>query len=229
MKTACVIGGIVTIIVAIAIAVPAIKGPINRYRLEANEKLNAEYVVDNYKAEYVKLHDKRIKVVESISKFDVEKRVALKKLEYATNEVAIAKSALMSTGTSDLKAFNRAKNIYEIAKTKVGNFQTLVTTYELAIAKLNKSLALIDENMSKAKLNVDTLSSKKILVDTIKTVNKSIETMNGVDNSDLAVNIEKLDDDMLRESVKLEALENAEKPTTTLTEADAKAYIENLK
>ena len=36
---------------AAVIAVPALKGPINRYRNEANERLNAEYVVDNDKAE----------------------------------------------------------------------------------------------------------------------------------------------------------------------------------
>jgi hypothetical protein len=65
------------------------------------------------------------------------------------------------------------------------------------------------------------------MVDTIRAVNKSIENLNGVGDTDLAVNVEKLDDDMLRESVKLEALETTEKPVE-LDEAAAKAYIDSL-
>ena len=220
----------VGLIAAAVIAVPALKGPFNRFRNEANVKLNAEYVVDNYKAEYVALHEKRGKVVESISKFNVEKAVAAKKLALAKDKTKIAKETLVKTGTADLKAFARAKDAYEVANTEVENFKIMVGTYAKAVKKLEQSLSLIDSNMAKAKLNVDTLSSKKVMLDTIKAVNKSIENMNGVGDSDLAVNVEKLDDDMLRESIKLEALNKDGKPVKApLTEADARAYLDSLK
>ena len=50
--------GIGAAIVAIVVAiVPAIKGPYNRIRNEVNESLNQEFVVDNYKAEYIQHSD----------------------------------------------------------------------------------------------------------------------------------------------------------------------------
>ena len=214
---------------AAVIAVPALKGPINRYRNEANERLNAEYVVDNYKAEYVKLHSQKAKLIESISKFDVEKKVSQKKAAAAQRRIDEAKANLKSVGTSDMKLFNRSKDAYELAKTEFDNFTTMVKAYTQAVKKLEKSLALVDANMAKAKLNVDTLSSKKIMLDTIKSVNKTIENMNGVGDADLAINIEKLDDDTLRESIRLEALDATESNKKAMTEAEAKAYIDSLK
>ena len=222
--------GIIIGVVAIAIIfVPAIKGPFNRWRNEANEKLNAEYVVDNYKVEYVKLHDQRAKLLESKTKFEVEKKVAQKKLSYANEKLNAAKVNLQTVGTSNLKTFAQAKNAYELMKTEVGNYTTMVKTYSQAMKKLDKTIALVDSNMAKAKLNVDTLSAKKTLVDTIKSVNKSLENISGVGDSELAVNVEKLDDDMLRESIKLETLDNSEHMSKPMTEAEAKTYLENLK
>lgn len=226
-KTAVLVG--VGVVAAAFIAVPALKGPVNRWRLEANEKLGAEYVVDNYKAEYVSLHEKRMKVNEAIQKFTVEKTVAEKKLAAAEKEAEAAKSKLIAVGASDLKKFAAAKDLYESLLVKAENFKTMSETYAKAVKQLEQSLALIDTNMAKAKLNVDTLSSKKTMLDTVKSVNKSIENLNGVGETDLAVNVEKLDDDMLRESVKLDALSDNGKPSTQMTEADANAYLDSLK
>jgi len=226
-KTIGIIIGIIAIIAIIL--VPAIKGPFNRWRNEANEKLNAEYVVDNYKAEYVKLHDQRAKLLESKTRFEVEKKVAQAKLSYTNEKLNTAKDNLKAVGTSDLKAFAQAKNVYELLKTEVDNYTVMVKTYSQAMKKLDKTLALVDANMAKAKLNVDTLSAKKTLVDTIKSVNKSLENVNGIGDSELAVNVEKLDDDMLHESIKLETLDNNEHMSKPMTEAEAKTYLENLK
>lgn len=223
------IGIIVGVAALAVVAVPALKGPFNRWRNEANERLTAEYVVDNYKAEYVKLHEQKAKLLESNTKFEVEKKVAQKKLAYANEKLKVAKENLQKIGTSDLKAFTQAKNAYEILKTESDNYAAMVKTYSQAMKKLEKTIALVDANMAKAKLNVDTLSAKKTLVDTIKSVNKSLENISGVGDSDLVVNVEKLDDDMLRESIKLETLDNIEKPAKPMAEADAKAYLESLK
>lgn len=229
MTKTAVLVGVGVAVAAAFIAVPALKGPVNRWRLEANEKLGAEYVVDNYKAEYVSLHEKRMKVNEAIQKFTVEKTVAEKKLAATEKEAEAAKSKLIAVGASDLKKFTAAKDLYESLLVKAENFKTMSATYAKAVKQLEQSLALIDTNMAKAKLNVDTLSSKKTMLDTVKSVNKSIENLNGVGETDLAVNVEKLDDDMLRESVKLDALSDNGKPSVQMTEADAKAYLDSLK
>lgn len=230
MTTIVKIGIGVAAAVAVVAIFPAIKGPYNRLKNEVNEKLDAEYVVDNYKAEYVALHDKRGKVIESLNKFTIEKKVAEKKLDNVRDKIELAKKTLKDIGTSDLKAFTRAKDVYETLLVETSNFEAMIKTYDQAIAKLNSSLALIESNMAKAKLNVDTLSSKKVLVDTIKTVNKSIENINGIGDSALAVNVEKLDDDMLRESIKLEALNTGNSPKAeAVTQESAKAYLDALK
>ena len=60
--------GIGAAIVAVVVAiVPAVKGPYNRIRNEVNEKLNQEFVVDNYKAEYIDLHSKKVAIVKNMS------------------------------------------------------------------------------------------------------------------------------------------------------------------
>lgn len=221
-----IIGGIVAAIAAIC-CIPALKGPVNRMKNDMNDKLNAEYVVDNYKAEYVNLYEKRAVVIESTRKYNVEKKVAEKKLERAKAEAEIAKKKVKEVGTADLKKFQAAKSLYEVKLTEIDNYTKMIEVYDNALKKLEQTLALVDTNMAKAKHNVEVLQSKKTMVDTIRAVNKSIENLNGVGDTDLAVNVEKLDDDMLRESVKLEALETTEKPVE-LDEAAAKAYIDSL-
>lgn len=221
--------GIVAIAIATIFAVPALKGPINRYRLEANEKLNAEYVVDNYKIEYVKMNENRGKLAKAISDYNVEIKVVTKKIANASSKVDAAKSILKQVGTTNMQEFNRAKNAYELAKTELDNYTVMTNTYAIALKKLQKSLSIVDSNMAKAKLNIDTLAAKKTMLDTIKSVNKSIENITGIGDMDLAVNVEKLDDESLRESIKLEAFEAADKTMPDMSEAEAKAYLQNLK
>jgi hypothetical protein len=224
MKT-IIISTIAVAVVAI-IAIPALKGPINRLRNEANDKLNAEYVVDNYKAEYVAMYDKRVQLLEAVSKFTIEKKVAEKKREQAMKEVAVLAKQLKDAGTADMKKFASLKSVYDVRKSEADNYATMITTYEQALVKLEKSKQLLDVNMAKAKHNVDVLSSKKTMLDTIKTVNKSIANVTGIGDTDLAINLEKLDDDTIRESVKLETFDADVSPT--MNEAEAKAFIDTL-
>lgn len=227
MKTLVKVGIVVGILAVAITVVPALKGPYNRMKNTANEKLNSEFVVDNYKAEYIELHDKKVKVTENLQKFRLEQKVTDKKLAYATEKVRIAKENLISTGTADIQKFNRAKDAYETAKIEVENYVSMGNAYSNAIAKLENTLYLIDTNMSKAKANVTALESKKVLVDSIKSVNTTVESINGVGDTQLGVSIEKLDDDVLRESIKLEALRESTVPT--MDKAAADAYLQNLK
>lgn len=213
--------------VALAVAIfPALKGPYYRAKNYVNEKLDNEFVVDNYKAEYVNLHEKRLDVVENIKKFNVEKKVTEKKLEYAVQKTDVAKKNVISVGTSDMRAFNRAKDEYESLKVEVSNYETMLQAYNNALDKLENTLYLIDTNMSKAKANVTTLESKKTLVDSIKAVNKTVESINGVGSTKLGISVEKLDDDVVRESIKLEALRETCSPTTD--KKSAEEYLKSL-
>lgn len=227
MKTLIKVG-IAAAVVAIAFTiVPALKGPYNRAKIAANDKLNSEFVVDNYKAEYIELHSKKVSVVQNIQKFRMEQKVTDKKLAYAIDKRDAAKKNLIAIGTSDINSFNRAKDAYETAKIEVDNFIAMGQAYSNAVSKLEDTLYLIETNMSKAKANVTALESKKMLVDSIKSVNKTVESINGVGDSELGVSIEKLDDDVLRESIKLEALRETTVPTMNKAQADA--YLQNLK
>ena len=227
MKTLVKVGIAVGILAVAITVVPALKGPYNRMKNTANEKLNSEFVVDNYKAEYIKLHDKKMKVNENLAKFRMEQKVTEKKLAYAVEKAEVSNRNLIATGTADIGAFNRAKDAYETAKIEVDNFVSMGNAYSNAIVKLENTLYLIDTNMSKAKANVTALESKKVLVDSIKSVNATVESINGVGDTQLGVSIEKLDDDVLRESIKLEALRESTIPT--MDKAAADAYLQNLK
>ena len=86
---------------------------------------------------------------------------------------------------------------------------------------------MLNNNMSKVKANVATLESKKIMLDSIKEVNHVIEEVNCINGGTLALNVEKLDDNILRESIKLEVLADDNDPVVA-TEAEAKTYIDSL-
>ena len=213
---------------AAVLCVPALRGPFNRFVNNANERLNSEYVVDNYKSEYVKMYGRKNQLVKNIQELTVQKKISEKKLENSRNNTETAKRKLISVGTSDMKAFSKARGTYETFKTETENLEIMVKTYEEALEKLEKSLSLVESNMYKAKLNIDTLTSKKVMLDSIKAVNSTLETINGTANTDLVINVEKLDDNLMRESIKLETIDNST-VVRVLTETEAKAYIENLK
>lgn len=230
MKLLIKIGIVAAIIGAVVALVPAIKGPFNRIRNEANEKLNDEYVVDNYKVEYVKLNDKKVEIKHNIDKFNVEQKVVAKKLENNKAKLEAAKKKLKEIGTSDLAAFNRAKDIYESLKLEHENLVVIGNVYSNTIVKLETSLALVEENMRKAKSNVDVLSTKKALVESVKGANDIVANLQGIgEDASLGIALEKLDETALRESIKLEALSETSVQKSSLSEADAKAYLEALK
>jgi hypothetical protein len=209
--------------------VPAIKGPFNRARNEINDKLDAEYVVDNYKAEYVKLHNAKGEVSKKLSDIKINKAVAEKKLAYAVKTYEKAKQEVIETGTSDMKKFNAARDYCESKKLEVENLTTMIDVYSNAVVKLESSLNLVECNMRKIKYNVDTLAAKKTLVDSVKSVNECVENLTGVGATDMAISVEKLNDSALRESIKLEVLADQNSATVLSTKEDAEAYINSLK
>ena len=228
MNTLAKVGIGIGIVAAIAIAFPALKGPVNRIRNSANDALDSEFVVDNYKAKYIELNEKKVEIEKAIKKFECEKRVTEKKLDIAKKKLETVKSGLISTGTEDLMKFNRMKDTFETIKTEVENLTAMIGTYSNAIAKLEQSRDVVVLNMNKAKTNVESLESKKMLVDSIKSVNTIVEDLNGVGDETLAINLEKLDDDMIREEVKLETLHTEVAPDIVDKNA-AEAYIQSLK
>lgn len=219
---------IVGIATTVVVLWPAAKGPYNRLKNNANEALNDEFVVDNYKAEYIKLHEKKTQIKKSLEKLSVDQAVNAKKTAYAKDKLASAKSALLSIGTADLSKFNHAKDIYETAKTEVQNLETMAVVYSNAVSKLETSLQLVESSMQKAKANVDALSAKKALVENMKAVNETVESLRGVgDDAGMNAAIEKLDENALKESIKLEALSEDSMPKTTSKEA-AEEYLKSL-
>lgn len=209
--------------------VPAIKGPFNRARNELNEKLDAEYVVDNYKAEYVKLYKAKGEVAKKLSDIKTNKSVAEKKLVYATETYTKAKQKVIETGTSDMKKFNIARDFCESKRLEVENLTTMIGVYSNAVVKLEASLNLVEANMRKVKYNVDTLAAKKTLVDSVKSVNECVENLSGIGATDMAVSVEKLNDSALRESIKLEVLTDQNASDVVSSKEDAEAYINSLK
>ena len=230
MKTSSIVLGVIGAVTVAGIAfavVPALRGPVNRARITANEKLNDEYVVDNMKAKYIELHESKQKLTENINKLTVEMRVADKKLTYANEQMTAAKNKLVGIGTSDMVAFNTAKEAYEVSKVNVENLTIMRNSYENSIVKLNDALNQVNAQMLKAKTNVATLESKKELVDSLKKVNSTIESLTGVSGDDLSISVEKLNEDAIRESIKLEALSE---PKSVVTDKEAaQAYLDSIK
>lgn len=228
MKALIITGASVAVVLAAFAVVPALKGPVNRARITTQEKLEAEYVIDNYKAEYLSMRDKKEKLEKHVQDFKIERRVTDKKLEAVQKELEIAKRSLIQAGTGDLERFASLRSIYDAKKAEVDALEAHARMYDNAVKKLEKTHSLLVINMSKAKSSIDTMSSKKVLLDTVKSVNKSIAEVNGTGSHELTVNIEKLDDDLMREDIKLNAsgVDISEK---TMTKEDAEAFLATLK
>lgn len=232
MKTSTkfIIAGVIITIVLLLF--PSIRFSAIRVRDKINDKLNSEFVVDNYKQKYVELNDKKCQIQKHLQKFQIDKKVATKKREYVENRSIVTKQKLIECDTTDLKKFNVLKTEYETLQNEVTNYDIILNSYDMAIKKLEDSLNMINANMSKAKANISTLESKKIIAESIKSVNNTIETITGVNDTDeLNVTIEKLDTDVLQETIKMEVLkENSDSlDYNNITSVeDAKKYIENI-
>lgn len=216
----------IAVVAGIVIVFPSLKGPYNRIKNSVNEKLNDEYCVDNYKATYVSLYDKKVECEKSIAKFNIETKVLTKKIEYSRSKAENAKSFLKTVSPSDLDGFSRAKSTYETFLTEIKNYEIMLKAYSDSIAKLEKTKKLIETNMIKAKANVSSLESKNECVDTLKSVNGIVEDLKGVGNVELSESIERLDDSMVRESIKCESLSDEDADNST--EEDNKKYLEGL-
>lgn len=226
MNTIAKVGIVISVVVGLVIVFPSLKGPYNRIKNNVNERLNDEYCVDNYKATYVSLHDKRVECERSIAKFNIETKVITKKIEYSKTKADNAKCHLKTVDPSDLESFSRAKSTYETFLNEIKNYEIMLKAYEDSIAKLEKTKKLIEANMIKAKANVSSLESKKECVDTLKSVNGIVEDLKGVGNVELSESIERLDDNMVRESIKCEALSDDDSDCST--EEDNKKYLDSL-
>lgn len=228
MKTLITCGIVVAVIGVIIACVPALKGPINRAKHNVNDTLNAEYVVDNLKEEYIKLNDKSVQINNDIQKIECEIKVCRKKIEAAEKIVETNKAALKNAGTADMKKFALLKDAYEVSKINVENMQLTYKTYLGAKKKLEDAFETVKITMSKAKTNIAQLEAKKTVIDNLKAVNKTLANINGIgtDDTKIGMNIEKLDDDLIRAETE-NSIYNA-KPTVKMTEEDAKKFLESL-
>lgn len=228
-KTIAAIGLVVAGCAAAVAFCPALRGPFNRVRNTVNETLEDEFVVDNYKAQAIELAAKGKGICENLRKFMVEKKIAEKKLVAAKEKEEAARRNLIATGTADMTKFNRAKDAYENCKVETANFTTLIGVYDAAIKKLEDALALVEKNIRLCKTNVATLESKKTLVSSLKGVSTVLENISGIgEDTELGYSLEKLDDTILDQSLRIEMLDS----DTTAAIGDAQAaeeYLEAVK
>lgn len=228
MKTALIVVGCIGVLATACTVFPALKGPVNRIKNTATEKLNEEYLVDNYKAEYVKLAEKKHNIKKMITDFTAKKVYNENKLKEAAKAEKLAKEALVQTGTSDLRKFKTSKDVYESAKLNTSNLRTLVKSYSDGLVKLQRTLEIVESNMSKAKMNVETLASKKTLVDTVKDINKTLENIKGTGDPTIGVVQEKLEEERIKQDIKLQVLEEDTGTSTSMTKAEAEAYLKSI-
>lgn len=220
---------IITLIVAgSCIFGSSLMGPVNRIKNTVDDKLNAEFVVDNYKAEYNKLFSNKTTLLNSIHAYNVEKRVIEKKLNLSENELNTLSKHIKHNGLSDLKKINKLKHMWNTKQNEISTYHTMLCTYSNAIIKLEKALECTNINLIKTEHNINVLESKKQLVDTLKIVNSTVENLTRVGNSDLTINLEKLEDDVLRESIKLETLDTITNNSNDLDVQSAEQWIKSL-
>ena len=215
-------------IVLLLIVFPSLKGAYHHVRNTVNDDLNDRFVVDNYKQKYVELHDRKVDCEKSIRKFTVERTLNGRKLESLEKQSELLKAELIRIGTSDPEAFRRTREQYEIVNAKIANHRSIGSTYSNALVKLNQTMRVLKANLDRSKLNIASLESKKECVDTLKSVNSIVEDVNGIGESDLGVSVEKLRDDEIRETVRMETLLDPE-PDSRMTSGDIEKYINSLK
>lgn len=224
-KKVIIVSGVVVLLL---IVFPSLKGAFYHLRNTVNDDLNDRFVVDNYKQKYVELHDRKVECEKSIRKFTVELTLNTRKVESLENQSKHLKAELIRIGASDPEAFKRTREQYEIVNRQVANHRNICSTYSNAITKLNQTMKVLKSNLDRSKLNIASLESKKECVDTLKSVNSIVEDVNGIGESDVGVSVEKLKDDEIRETVRMETMLEPEQDSGMSTD-DIEKYINSLK
>jgi len=224
-KKVIIIGGIILLLL---IVFPSLKGAFYHMRNTVNDDLNDRFVVDNYKQKYVELHDRKVECEKSIRKFTVELTLNARKVESFEKQSELLKAELIRIGTSDPEEFRRTREQYEIVNRQLANHRNICGTYSNAIVKLNQTMKVLKTNLDRSKLNIASLESKKECVDTLKSVNSIVEDVNGIGESDVGVSVEKLKDDEIRETVRMETLIEPEQESG-MSADDIEKYVNSLK
>lgn len=224
-KKVIIVGGV---IVLLLIVFPSLKGAFYHVRNTVNDDMNDRFVVDNYKQKYVELHDRKVECEKSIRKFTVEQTLNDRKVRSLEEQSELLKAELIRIGTSDPEAFKRTREQYEIVNRQITNHRNISKTYSNALVKLNQTMKVLKSNLDRSKLNIASLESKKECVDTLKSVNSIVESVNGIGDSDLGVSVEKLNDDEIRETVRMETMLEPEQESGMTTD-DIEKYVNSLK
>ena len=175
---------------------------------QIDSKIAQENVVDNYKAEYAKLIDKKKDIQNMIIKFRT--RIKIESDKYNVEEKMLTEYKKVLTRyqlENDSVHFKATLIQYNSQKLKLETIARIKEGVTNGIKNLEKAIAKIDVAISEMRSNIDTVEYKKLLVDSYKEINSMLESIKGVDeNPESTFSIEKLNEDFIREGVKLDVL-----------------------
>lgn len=219
----------VGIVAAVAVGafyfLPSLRGPFNRAKNTVSTALDDEFCVDNYRAQFLELYNRKADILKARQNFAVRMRCAENKRRFSLKKAEAARERLVAVGTADLEKFSKARDFYEMTLAEAENYGKTIAVYSNALEKTEASLKVVEANIVSSKFRLANLESKRECVKALKSANEIVENLNGVGDIDLALSLERLDDAETEESVKLEALTAKDEP---MTRDEAELYLKSI-
>ena len=199
-----------------------------------DEKIAQENVVDNYKAEYEKLVGKKKDIEKMMIDFKAQIEVHTQKIATEKKILAEFKKLLTRYQTENNPIYFKSTLLqYNSQKMKIETLTKIKNGCRTGLKNLEKALAKIDVSINEMKANLDTVAYKKLLTDAYKDINKMLESIKGIGTDGCTVDVEKLNEEFIKEGVKMDVLTESETPVATsdkpYTSEEMKKIVDGLK
>lgn len=198
-----------------------------------DEKISQENVVDNYKAEYDKLVAKKKDIEKMSIDFKSQIEVYTQKIKTENKILVEFKKLLERYQTENNPVYFKSTLLqYNSQKMKIETLKKIKSGCQTGLKNLEKALAKIDLSINEMRANLDTVAYKKLLTDAYKDINSMLESIKGIGTDGCSIDVEKLNEEFIREGVKMDILSQTDAPVVSdkpYTSEEMKKIVDGLK
>ena len=185
---------------------------VNKIR-SADEKISQTHIVDNYKAEYAKLIDKKKDIEKMTVNFRTQIEVYNKKIAIESTILKEFKKLLERYQIENNSVYFKTTLLqYNSQNMKIQTLKKIKSGCQTGLKNLEKALDKLDVSINEMKVNLDTVAYKKLLTDAYKDINSMLESIKGISTDGCTIDVEKLNEEFIREGVKMDVLSRTDTP-----------------
>ena len=215
----------VVTIAAVFVVFPPLRGPVRGARQTVNDKLNAEFVIENLEHDRSELRKKSCEIARQIEKINASVRLNTAKAARVSAEADAAKKRLIEAGTSDMRRFGMLKTVYETKKREADSLAKAAADAKKLQLSLESLKCETDKKYAETSAMCATAAHRKAFADLAESSMSLANSASGGD-VDLTVALDKLNERAETAEIRIEA---AGMSDPVASPAEAQAYLDSLR